>query len=157
MTSHNPHAHGAAPTIPAKHIDPVCGMKVAPSTAAGSMDFQGTTYFFCGVRCLEKFRAAPSSFVVKPLSDVSQHQVEAEASVKRAEWTCPMHPEVVRPGPGSCPKCGMALEPRFPGAGEEDNRELKDMSRRFWFAVVLTVPLLLAVMGEMISHGAIAS
>jgi hypothetical protein len=72
------------------------------------------------------------------------------APVSVAEWTCPMHPEVVRDAPGQCPICGMALEPRIPSAHEEPNPELRDMSRRFWFAVALTVPLLAVAMGDML-------
>ncbi len=70
------------------------------------------------------------------------------ASTGAAEWTCPMHPELVRDRPGTCPICGMALEPRAPAAGEEENSELRDMTRRFWFAAALTLPLLLLTMGD---------
>ena len=72
------------------------------------------------------------------------------------EYTCPMHPEIVRPGPGNCPICGMALEPRNVTAQEEDNPELRDMTRRFWISVALTVPLLVIAMGHMLPgmHGA---
>jgi Cu+-exporting ATPase len=71
----------------------------------------------------------------------------------KTEWTCPMHPEIVRSGPGSCPICGMALEPRTVSAGEEENPELRDMTRRFWISAALTVPLLTLAMGGMFSHG----
>ena len=66
------------------------------------------------------------------------------------KWTCPMHPEVVRSEPGPCPICGMALEPMEPTADEEDNAELRDMSRRFWFATGFTVPHLISAMGDML-------
>src|SRR5438552_9731366 len=66
------------------------------------------------------------------------------------EYTCPMHPEVVRPEPGACPLCGMALEPRVPPAAEEASPELADMSRRFWVSLALTLPLLLAAMADML-------
>jgi Cu+-exporting ATPase len=71
----------------------------------------------------------------------------------KTEWTCPMHPEIVRPGPGNCPICGMALEPRTVTGGEEENPELRDMTRRFWVSATLTVPLLIVAMGGMFSHG----
>ena len=72
------------------------------------------------------------------------------APVTKTEWTCPMHPEVVQDSPGSCPKCGMALEPRTVTAGEEENAELRDMRRRFWVAVALTVPVVVIAMGHLI-------
>src|SRR5437763_14729250 len=68
----------------------------------------------------------------------------------RTEWTCPMHPEIVRTEPGHCPICGMALEPRTVNAGEEENPELRDMTRRFWVSVVVSVPLLAVAMGSML-------
>src|SRR5690606_29007949 len=69
----------------------------------------------------------------------------------RTEWTCPMHPEIVREEAGSCPICGMALEPRtLDISAEDENPELKDMSRRFWFAAVLTVPLVIIAMGDLL-------
>ena len=72
------------------------------------------------------------------------------AATSRAEYTCPMHPEIVRPGPGTCPICGMALEPRMVTSQEEDNPELRSMTRRFWISVVLTVPLLGIAMADML-------
>ncbi len=75
---------------------------------------------------------------------------EMPVAADRVEYTCPMHPEIVRPGPGSCPKCGMALEPRTVTAQEEDNPELRDMTRRFWISLALTLPLLLIAMGHML-------
>src|SRR5579863_2374678 len=75
---------------------------------------------------------------------------ETPLAATRTEYTCPMHPEIVRPGPGSCPICGMALEPRTVTAAAEENPELRDMTRRFWVSVVLTVPLLGMAMGSMI-------
>src|SRR5437667_656848 len=76
---------------------------------------------------------------------------EAPVTQRRVEYTCPMHPEIVRPGPGSCPICGMALEPRTVTLAEEENPELRDMTRRFWISTVLTVPLLAIAMGSMLS------
>ncbi|HKR67133.1 MAG TPA: copper-translocating P-type ATPase [Thermoanaerobaculia bacterium] len=110
-------------------IDPVCGMTVDPATAAGSSERDGVTYYFCSVSCKAKFDGA------------------APAPQKHAaEWTCPMHPEVVRDAPGSCPICGMALEPRAVSLEDDDNPELRDMSRRFWVSAALTVPLVVVAM-----------
>ncbi len=75
---------------------------------------------------------------------------EMPAAATRVEYTCPMHPEIVRPGPGNCPICGMALEPRTITAQEEENPELRDMTRRFWISLALTAPLLLIAMGDML-------
>jgi len=121
--------------------DPICGMEVTPDTAAGSHVHQGVTYYFCSDHCLEKFRADPAKFLSQRSSTPTpQHTVSL--------YTCPMHPEVRQPGPGACPKCGMALEPVMPGApgAEEDNTELRGMTRRFWASLCLTVPLLAIAM-----------
>ncbi len=134
--------------------DPVCGMDVTPETAAGSSDYHGRTYFFCSRHCVERFRAEPDRFL--PGSSGrrdGEPALVALAPVPSAgtKYTCPMHPEVVRDGPGSCPICGMALEPLIVSTGEEGpDPELTDMSRRFWISLVLTVPLLLLAMIEMI-------
>lgn len=168
------------------HIDPVCGMTVDPTDSAGSFEYQGTTYYFCSGGCLAKFKADPERFLdPKP-------EVPATAADMGVEYTCPMHPEILQKGPGTCPKCGMALEPLHPVAAvkqtkwtcpmhpqivkdepgscpicgmalepmevtlEEDNPELRDMTKRFWISAVLTLPLFLAVMphlfGVDISH-----
>ncbi len=121
------------------YTDPVCGMTVEPESAAGSYSFMGETYYFCSKSCLEKFRSDPERY----LNPAPEVQVNAQASV--AEYTCPMHPEIRQMGPGSCPICGMALEP-LEFSAEEDSSELNDMTRRFWICSVLTFPLLLAVM-----------
>ncbi len=124
--------HSHAPVAGAAHIDPVCGMTVDPAHAAGTSEYDGQTIYFCSSGCKVKFDADPAKYVgggKKP-----------EVKSTSGEWTCPMHPEVVRDAPGSCPICGMALEPRAVQL-EEDTSELKDMSRRFWVSVVLTAPL----------------
>ncbi|HSS22039.1 MAG TPA: heavy metal translocating P-type ATPase [Pyrinomonadaceae bacterium] len=153
-------------------IDPICGMTVDPQSAAGSFEFAGTTYYFCSRHCLEKFRSHPKSFLDKPPQPMSVQPIgiqrRGEASYKEyssadatktldvgrstlaRSYTCPMHPEVVRDGPGSCPLCGMALEPRTISLEEEPNPELVDMSRRLWISGVLTLPLLLIGMSEFI-------
>ncbi|MDX2032025.1 MAG: heavy metal translocating P-type ATPase [Blastocatellia bacterium] len=130
------------------HIDPVCGMKVNPATAAGRHEHQGTTYYFCNPRCLEKFRADPEG-VLHP----SHEQKMPPPGAEKIEYTCPMDPEVVQLGPGTCPKCGMALEPKvFTLASlEEENPELIEMRRRFWIALAFAGPVFLLAMSEMIS------
>ena len=142
--------------------DPVCGMEVLPERAAGSLEHEGTTYYFCSKGCLEKFRAEPSRFVG---SAQANHRAQAHhhagmeravpaatppASGTAAEWTCPMHPEIVRSGPGTCPKCGMALELRVATEDEGSNPELVDMTRRFWIGVALTLPLLAMMVSDLL-------
>jgi Cu+-exporting ATPase len=119
--------------------DPVCGMKVDPSEAAASMEHHGATVYFCSESCAAKFRAAPEKYVqAKP--DAAPPHLAAK-SEPQGKYTCPMHPEVKQTGPGSCPKCGMALEPREVIA-EDSNPELADMTRRLWISVALAVPML---------------
>jgi Cu+-exporting ATPase len=101
--------------------DPVCGMMV-PGDAPLRAEFGGQTYVFCAPRCRQRFVADPRAFL----------EGAGPASAASAEWTCPMHPEIVRPGPGECPICGMALEPRMISEVEEVSPELRDMQRRFW-------------------------
>ncbi|HET9530541.1 MAG TPA: heavy metal translocating P-type ATPase [Blastocatellia bacterium] len=94
-------------------IDPVCGMTVEPASAAGSFEHEGKTYYFCSQSCLQKFRAEPARFIKGTVSApvVLTRSAPKVAADKGEEYTCPMHPEVRQNGPGSCPKCGMALEP----------------------------------------------
>jgi Cu+-exporting ATPase len=128
--------------------DPVCGMNVNPQAARFRHEHAGKTYYFCAQGCLDRFRAAPEKYLPgapKP----------APAPVAAGtEWTCPMHPEILRDAPGPCPKCGMALEPRTFAAVEGPNPELLDMSRRFRIAAALTVPLVAIAMGGMWSASA---
>ena len=116
-------------------IDPVCGMTVEPAKAAGKSTYEGTTYYFCGVSCLKRFEADPAKFLAPAPAP----------AVPGTEYTCPMHPEVRQAGPGSCPKCGMALEPETVTAEDEANPELIDMTRRFWVSVAFSAPLLLTM------------
>jgi len=121
-------------------VDPVCGMTVEPQHAAGSSVYQGRTYYFCSKGCIAKFEANPERYL-HPAAQPEPMALEGAAGV---EYTCPMHPEVRQTGPGSCPKCGMALEPAtFTAANVDDvNPEYIDMRRRFWISVALTAPLL---------------
>jgi Cu+-exporting ATPase len=123
------------------HTDPVCGMKVDPARAAGTSHYKGHDYFFCAPGCKAKFDAAPERYL-QPAA-VPEPMTAPPGS---AEWTCPMHPEVVRDAPGSCPICGMALEPRTVTLEEGPNPELADMTRRFWISAALSAPLLVGAM-----------
>ncbi|HEX2151257.1 MAG TPA: heavy metal-binding domain-containing protein [Stellaceae bacterium] len=139
ITKHTDHPKAGQVT------DPVCGMSVDPATARHRAEHAGREYLFCSARCRERFVAEPERFIGdKPAPP---------AAPEGALWTCPMHPEIVRDGPGSCPICGMALEPMTPTAGEESNPELADMTRRFRVGVVLSLPLLVMAMGEHFVHG----
>ena len=135
-------AHPVSQAGPAE-IDPVCGMTVSPATAAGHHAHHGRTYHFCGKSCLDKFRADPERYA----GTTEPPLVAAPAG---SQWTCPMHPEVVRDGPGSCPLCGMALEPMTATLDDGPNPELIDMTRRFWISVALSLPLLVIAMSDYI-------
>jgi P-type Cu+ transporter len=125
--------------------DPVCGMSVDPATSPHRAEHAGHAYFFCGARCRERFIAEPESFAT---SDRAEERLSATPVAAGTKWTCPMHPEIVRDGPGACPICGMGLEPLTPIAGEEpDNPELREMARRFWVTAALSLPLLALAMG----------
>ena len=145
---HHAHDHGAAADHGTVVTDPVCGMKVDTTTAQHSFRLGDTTYFFCSARCLEKFKANPDTYLNPPDKDPAVGKPAMVALAEAAAgtvWTCPMHPEIRRDGPGQCPICGMALEPLEPTLEEGPNPELIDMSRRFWLSAVFTVPLALLV------------
>ena len=145
MTTAEPTAHSHAhrhhaPPAPGAATDPVCGMSVDPATARHRTEHDGRDYLFCGARCLERFTADPQRYL-------NPAPPEAEPAPAGASWTCPMHPEVVRDRPGGCPICGMALEPMSPFAATGENPELRDMTRRFWAALALAVPVAAIAMG----------
>ncbi len=127
--------------LPNDHKDPVCGM-IVQEDAKHRCDYLGVTYRFCSERCETKFESDPEMYL-------SATDEQSSLNGSAAQYTCPMHPEVVTSAPGNCPKCGMALEPMTPSLDEDDS-ELKDMTRRFWFAGFLTLPLLVIVMGDML-------
>ena len=158
--------------------DPVCGMQVDPATAAGTSEYQGRTYYFCSQSCLDKFQVSPERYLSAASATPHQHahgdtreytcpmdpevrQIGPGACPKcgmalepvsaspltKTEWTCPMHPEIVRDEPGSCPICGMALEPRTVTL-DEQNPELDDMTRRFRWSLLLTLPILAFMVSE---------
>ncbi|WP_108460654.1 heavy metal translocating P-type ATPase [Devosia naphthalenivorans] len=122
--------------------DPVCGMTVNPLTAQHKAAYEGTSYYFCSENCRSKFTAEPTKYLG-----------EVNAPTKTAPpgtiWTCPMHPEIRRNEPGSCPICGMALEPELPTAETGPSPELQDMTRRFWVGSALALPVFVL---EMTAH-----
>ncbi len=124
-------------------LDPVCGMTVDPAKAAGKADYNDTSYFFCSQHCMHAFKADPEKFLV------SKKAPPSKVKNKKAQYTCPMHPEIVRAGPGSCPKCGMALVP-IAGTGEADDSALRDLTRRFWVGAALSAPLIVIAMAPML-------
>jgi Cu+-exporting ATPase len=140
-------------TTPEAAIDPVCGMTVNPPKASGCHDYEGHTYYFCGRSCLERFKADPAKYVsrARPASRPAAEPAAARPVERGVEYTCPMHPEVVRDKPGACPICGMALEPRTIRLDEGPNPELIDMTRRFRIAAVLAGPVVLLAMGDMVA------
>lgn len=170
-------ASGAA--LPAK--DPVCGMTVVPERAAARVEHNGKTYYFCSLGCLKKFQADPERFLLgraiepmqhsMPQVPVAQNQLHGIAPARGKAptektnaprqpegavnlYTCPMHPEIIQEGPGTCPICGMALEPMEVTAEELPDHELESMSRRLWVCTVLTAPVFFLAMGQMMfGHG----
>jgi Cu+-exporting ATPase len=142
---HGHHHEGVAlPSAAGAVTDPVCGMTVDPARAAGSAEHAGRTYYFCSTHCLHKFKADPARFMAGTATP------PAKPAAEGALYTCPMHPEVVSDHPGSCPKCGMALEPRTVSLEEGPNPELVDMSRRFWVGLALSMPVFLLAMADML-------
>lgn len=131
--------------VPSEVVDPVCGMRIAPEDAVGTHVHEGTTYHFCSARCLEDFRADPAQFTRS--SEARTVRPPTSGSVDGTEYICPMHPAIVRNEPGSCPICGMALEPRVVARDAQPNPELVDMTRRFWAGLAFTLPVVALEMG----------
>ncbi|MEW6270179.1 MAG: heavy metal translocating P-type ATPase [Thermodesulfobacteriota bacterium] len=151
------HGHGAARPEAQEHdaghargrpahdgaaTDPVCGMSVDPATAKHRAQHAGTTYFFCSARCRERFVVEPQRFLA-PAAAPAEPRPVREGTI----YTCPMHPEIRQVGPGTCPICGMALEPEVVTAEAGPSAELVDMRRRFWIGLVLTLPIVALEMG----------
>jgi len=142
--------------------DPVCGMNVRRDSKFHA-EYSGEAYYFCSQSCLRKFEESPDGYLHPRDEKSGRGSAESATQMSPAgpaaavEYTCPMHPEVLQVGPGSCPKCGMALEPRTITAAEEENPEYEDMSRRFRLAAVLTAPLLLVAMGDLLPGEPISS
>ena len=120
--------------------DPVCGMNVDPATSKHRADYKGRTYHFCSARCRERFLA-------EPLKYLAQEAMTTEPVPEGTIYTCPMHPQIRQVGPGSCPICGMTLEPVMVTAEAGPNAELVDMTRRFWIGLALSVPVVALEMG----------
>jgi Cu+-exporting ATPase len=153
--------------------DPVCGMQVDERTAAGSSVFEGRNYYFCSIACRKKFEANPSAHIEKspragdtahsghahhhaqtkpkPAGNIDAMPAVAGAVPPGTFYTCPMHPEIVRDAPGDCPICGMALVPiASTGAGPADDSELRNLARRLWVGVAVSIPLVVLAMSPMI-------
>jgi P-type Cu+ transporter len=191
----------SAPTV----IDPVCGMKVIPERAAGSVEHAGKTYYFCGKSCVNRFNSDPEKYLrpdavrsmdklpsasplvqlgtispaakpapakvyvcpmdpevreskagACPMCGMALQPEQPNLAVNRVEYVCPMHPEIVRDKPGACPICGMALEPRTLTAALEDDSEFRSMTRRLWVSALLTAPVFIGAMLEMIPRNQLA-
>src|SRR6202521_3099153 len=149
---------------PAKHKDPVCGMMVVPEKAVGRVEHAGKTHFFCSKSCAERFSREPEKFLAAAgTGGMERRPAPAEqgamrhtastgsrpADEKKIRYTCPMHPQIIQIGPGSCPICGMALEPMDVFADVEADPEYDSMRLRFWISAALSLPvLLLTMLGE---------
>jgi Cu+-exporting ATPase len=134
--------------------DPVCGMMV-PVDSPLRLTHDGTTYVFCSQNCLRRFEEDPRRYIVSvnaspPFGELAPRRDTHAPAVGLTEWTCPMHPEIVREGPGTCPICGMALELRTATVDQSENPELIHMRRRFWLSALLTAPLVAIAMAHMI-------
>ena len=160
MSKHSDPTRTAATAVK----DPVCGMDVDPSVSEYRSEHDGQTYFFCSGHCQAKVDSAPQTYVSPEAGHGPAHEpaghdhgghahgeppatATAAPAGEVAEWTCPMHPEIRRPGPGSCPICGMALEPVMVTADSGPSPELADMTRRFWVGVALSFPVVVLGMG----------
>ena len=138
-TQHDTAAGGVS-----KVTDPVCGMQVDPATTPHHAEHAGVGYYFCSARCQAKFVADPQAYLAP-----AQGQGAPGPAPAGTIYTCPMHPEIRQEGPGTCPICGMALEPDMPSLEDEENPELRDFSRRFWWTLPLTlIVLVLAMFGQ---------
>ena len=126
--------------------DPVCGMTINPNTSRHRYEFKGQNYYFCSAGCRAKFTADPRKYLA------GLQTSKTEAAPEGAIYTCPMHPQIRQLGPGSCPICGMALEPEVVSAQPARNPEIVDMTRRFWVGLVLAIPVLALEMGGHITN-----
>ncbi len=131
----------------AKVTDPVCGMSVSLGRGKPTLTYKGRDYHFCNPKCHDKFEADPYFYLSG--NQNRKKALEAERSATGALYTCPMDPEIVQEGPGTCPICGMALEP-MSGVSDEPNHELIDFTRRLWASALAAVPLLILTMGPMV-------
>jgi Cu+-exporting ATPase len=139
-----------APVVSGGVIDPVCGMTVDPATAPASFEYQGQKYYFCNPSCAQRFRADPQHYLHGPPRPEVIHEPVPPPAGAKVEYICPMDPQVLSDHPGSCPVCGMALEPRLVTLEEKPSEEELLMRRRFWVGVGLGLPLLILAMGPML-------
>ena len=121
--------------------DPVCGMTVDPRTSKRRFAYKGTAYSFCSDWCKARFEAEPEKFIAPKHHHAHAGHSHDESVPEGAVYTCPMHPEIRQIGPGSCPICGMALEPETISLDHKPDPELIDMTRRFWISLALTLPI----------------
>jgi len=136
----------AAQAVDKPYTDPVCGMKVGANPEK-EIEHGGQTYHFCSTRCMDKFRADPAAYTGPGSPDDGTAATMPEGTI----YTCPMHPEIRQPAPGTCPKCGMALEPEVPTLEDEENPELIDFRHRFWWTLPLSVAVfVLAMFGHLL-------
>ncbi|MEC7376859.1 MAG: YHS domain-containing protein, partial [Pseudomonadota bacterium] len=138
--SHHNHDHGQTGADEHAVKDPVCGMSVDPHSAEHRSQYAGRTWYFCSAGCQSKFEQDPDRYLV-------ENKREEEPVAPGTMYTCPMHPEIRQQGPGDCPICGMALEPEQVSLDDGPSEELRDMTRRFWIGLVLTLPVLVLEMG----------
>jgi Cu+-exporting ATPase len=138
--NHSGHDHGDHHADGHKIVrDPVCGMSVDPATSRHRFDYRGETHHFCSAGCRTKFAGDPAQYLDKTTPKA--------AAPEGTIYTCPMHPQIRQVGPGSCPICGMALEPEVASLDAPPNPELADMTRRFWIGLVLSIPPVVLEMG----------
>ena len=175
MARRSDETHPGSSTVQSVGTDPVCGMQVEPDGSIRS-HHSGTDYVFCSEHCRSRFVAEPERFLTTPPqaeTSAASYTCPMHPEIRRnapgscpkcgmaldaetlvaptaTEWTCPMHPEIKQNEPGNCPICGMALEPTTMAGEEEENPELRDMTRRFWFSALLTAPLVVMVMADML-------
>src|SRR6056297_1927376 len=142
MSDHSHHHHDAPAPGAKTATDPVCGMHVEMREDVRSREYGGETYWFCSEGCETKFDNDPYFYASGNSENTDQ---KAQPGT---QWTCPMHPEIVRDEPGSCPICGMALEPMVPS--DEPSEELTDFTRRMWISAAAAVPLVILTMGELV-------
>jgi Cu+-exporting ATPase len=135
---HDPHNHEATDTLK----DPVCGMTVTAQSEKHA-EYEGHPYYFCSTKCLTKFSADPQKYAAGVQSATPTAPLAAQAG---AIYTCPMHPEIRQDHPGNCPKCGMTLEPELPSLDDDENPELADFTRRFWWTLPLSVVVMVLAM-----------
>ncbi|WP_224745076.1 heavy metal translocating P-type ATPase [Nocardioides ganghwensis] len=158
----NAHVHEPDTATTHQITDPVCGMSVDPTATEHTLTHDGREFYFCSASCKDKFQATPDRYASHDQHDHAGnahdrggHAATASGTApptpgdgEAVEYTCPMHPEIRRPGPGACPICGMALEPVVVTVDSGPSPELRDMTRRFWFGVALSIPVVILGMGR---------